>query len=111
MTSFRVLVMLTVVFASPVFGQSGERGSVPPGQSRDGAAPSDGALKGGSILPGETAGMPDAAKMEKLEKRCEELTGTLRDDCLRQQGDAAIGETRRPGLPSDTRRSSPAPAD
>ena len=104
-------LLTLLLFASPVFGQSGERGSVPPGQSRDGAAPSDGALKGGSILPGETAGMPDPAKMEKLEKRCDELTGTLRDDCLRQQGDAAIGETRRPSLPSDTRKSSPARAD
>jgi hypothetical protein len=111
MTLFRLLIMLTAVFANPVFAQSGERGSVPPGQSRDGAAPSDGALKGGSILPGETAGIPDKAKMEKLEKRCEELSGTLREDCLKQQGEAASGETRLPGLPSDIRKSSPARAD
>jgi hypothetical protein len=93
-----LLVMVLLAIASGVSAQTGERGSVPPGQSRDGAAPSDGALKGGTILPGESAGMPDRARMER---RCDELTGTLREDCLKQEREAA----------SDTRRSLPAPAD
>ena len=90
--------------------QTGDRASTPPGQSRDGAAPSAGALKGGSILPGESAGIPDNTKMEK---RCEELSGTLREDCLKQQRDAATGASRPGGIlePSDTRKSSPGRAD
>jgi len=76
-----------------------------PGQSRDGAAPSDGAIKGGTILPGETGGMPDRAKMKK---RCDELSGTLREDCLKQEREAGSGETKPL---SDTRKKSPAPAD
>jgi hypothetical protein len=99
------LLMLLFVFASAAFAQTGERGSVPPGESRDGAAPSDGAIKGGTILPGETGGTPDKAKMER---RCEELSGTLREDCLRQEREAASGGTRPP---SDTRKRSPERAD
>ena len=102
------VTILAISFLNPVFSQSGERGSTPPGQSRDGAAPSDGALKGGSILPGETAGIPDNTEKAKMERRCDELSGSLREDCLKQQRDAATGET---GLPSDTRKSSPARAD
>ena len=106
MNSFRVFAaVLALALAGAACGQDAERGSVPPGQSRDGAAPSDGAIKGGTILPGETAGIPDKAKMEK---RCEELSGTLREDCLKQEREAGSGGTR---LPSDIRRKSPAPAD
>ena len=106
MNAFRLFVtLLAVALAGAAFGQSGERGSTPPGQSRDGAAPSDGAIKGGAILPGESGGMPDRAK---LEKRCDELSGTLREDCLKQQREAASGETK---LPSDIRRKLPERAD
>jgi len=102
MTAFRLFIVgFALALAGAALGQSGERGSIPPGQSRDGAAPSDGAIKGGTILPGETGGMPD--------KRCEELSGTLREECLKQDREAASGETRRPGeqpsaLPRDPRR-------
>lgn len=109
MDALRVLlVILVLAFAGSVVSQTGERGSTPPGQSRDGAAPSDGALKGGSILPGETAGIPDKADKAKMERRCDELSGSLREDCLKQQREAATGET---GLPTDIRKSSPARAD
>jgi hypothetical protein len=117
MTLFRLFTALVALFvAAGVFAQSGERGSVPPGQSRDGGAPSDGALKGGSILPGETAGIPDkdAARTGEAvaEKRCEELSGTLREDCLKQAREAAAGPTLDPGLdPSGIRKKSPARAD
>ena len=99
MSLLRVAVMAASLAIAPgALAQDGTRGSVPPGESRDGAKPSDGALKGGTILPGETSGIPDRAKMEK---RCDELSGTLREDCLKQEREAASGATRPP---SDTRK-------
>jgi hypothetical protein len=44
------------------------------------------AIKGGAILPGETAGVPGKAK-------CEDLTGTLREDCLKQEREAGTGSS------------------
>ena len=61
-------------------------GRSPPGTSQDGSRPADGAIKGGSILPGETSGVPG-------KKKCEELTGTLREDCLKQEREAGTGST------------------
>jgi|SRR5687768_13260926 hypothetical protein len=89
MKVFRLLVLLA--FSAAAWAQS----------------PSDGAIKGGSILPGEKSGMPEKeparkAEQETLEKRCEELSGSLREDCLKQQ--------REQGA-SDTRRKLPEPAD
>ena len=114
---FKVLVAtLCMTAATAAFDQnSGERGSIPPGQSKDGAAPADGAIKGGSILPGEQSGMPDQAKSRA---RCDELLGSLRDDCLERERSAASGGTRettrdpwdRPET-SDTRTRSPERAD
>jgi hypothetical protein len=74
-----LLAVLTMAFAAAAFSQSGEqRGSIPPGESKDGAAPSDGAIKGGTILPGETSGIPDGrspnAPSERA-ARCLELQG------------------------------------
>lgn len=106
-----LLAALALATATPTFSQTGERGSLPPGESRDGAAPADGAIKGGTILPGETSGIPDDRKMEK---RCEELSGSLREDCLKQQREAGGGGTKPPadiGAPSDTRKRSPERAD
>jgi hypothetical protein len=76
----------------------GERGSIPPGTSQDGSRPSEGAIKGGAILPGESAGVPDAGSTRPSEReinRCKELTGVLRDECLRDLG-ASAGGTRAP---------------
>lgn len=81
-----VLVAAVGVLAGPVLPQTGERGSLPPGTSQDGSRPADGAIKGGAILPGETAGVPG-------KKRCEELVGTLREDCLKQEREAGTGST------------------
>jgi hypothetical protein len=65
------------------------RGSAP-----GGSRPQDGALKGGSIVPGESAGVPDNAA-----SRCSDLTGTLREQCLARERDAAgTGATRLPEL-------------
>jgi hypothetical protein len=98
MSLLRVLLAIAAMaFAAAALGQSGERGSIPPGQSKDGAAPSDGALKGGTILPGETSGIPDArspnAPAERA-ARCLELQGTLRDECLAQENRAGTGATK-----------------
>lgn len=87
MTLVRIVFIVAVwALAGPVLPQAGERGSLPPGTSQDGSRPADGAIKGGAILPGETAGVPGR-------KKCEELTGTLREDCLKQERDAGAGST------------------
>lgn len=69
-------------------------GSTPPGESRSGAAPADGAITGGSLAPGETGGTPKhdptvdegrsaaAGGSAKARERCYELQGTLREQCL-----------------------------
>jgi hypothetical protein len=106
MSPFRLLIALTLLaLASAAWGQESQRGSIPPGQSRDGAAPSEGALKGGAILPGETGGMRDSPPDQaKIEQRCKELSGTLREDCLRQGRESASGgggeanDTRTPKI-------------
>ena len=112
MMLFRLFVAaLALAAATPVLSQTGERGSLPPGQSKDGAAPADGAIKGGSIAPGETSGIPDNRKMES---RCDELSGTLREDCLKREREAGGGGTKPPAdivAPTDTRTRSPARAD
>lgn len=92
------IAVLALGLAGAAFGQSGERGSVPPGQSRDGAAPSEGALKGGTILPGETSGVPDGRPSSvppgERAARCYELQGTLREECLKQEREAGAGGTQ-----------------
>jgi len=69
-------------------------GSTPIGRGAgtDGSRPQDGAIKGGAIVPGESAGMPDRAA-----SRCSDLTGTLREQCVARERDAAgAGSTRLP---------------
>src|SRR5262245_37597914 len=92
MTPFRLFAaaLLALALGGAAFAQERERGSLPPGQSKDGAAPSDGAIKGGTILPGESGGTPDGAKARS---RCDELSGTLRDDCIKQERDSGAGAT------------------
>jgi hypothetical protein len=109
MTTLRILLLC--LFACAAYAQTGEqRGSTPPGTSQDGAKPADGALKGGSILPGERSGLPDEREMRS---RCEELSGTLREDCLKQQRDAGMGGTVKPleERVTEPRTKSPEPAD
>jgi len=96
---------LLVAFAALASGQAaaqvgeGARGSPQPGQSRDGSGPADGAINGGTLAPGETGGVPDGRSNVPGERdrasRCEELTGTLREQCLKQQPDAGRGDTGR----------------
>jgi hypothetical protein len=102
MRTLRLLVaMVALGHASGTWTEEAQRGSTPPGQSRDGSAPSAGAIKGGAILPGETAGVPpQPARREALEQRCMELAGTLREDCQRRGREAATGANAEA---SDTR--------
>src|SRR5438067_8984188 len=71
------------------------RGNTPPGKSQDGAGPADGAIKGGSIRPGESAGLPNtggtAPSSEERLQRCEQLEGKLREDCLKDENAPASG--------------------
>jgi hypothetical protein len=73
------------------------RGSTPPGMSQDGAAPAEGAIKGGSIRPGEAGGLPNtggtAPDSAERKERCEQLTGKLREDCLQREQSGAAGAT------------------
>ncbi|HEY7238358.1 MAG TPA: hypothetical protein VH600_04255 [Burkholderiales bacterium] len=77
------------------------------GAAPDGARPADGAIKGGSIVPGETSGVPT----DRAASRCADLTGTLREQCLAQGKDAAGGGTALPDLdaakPPTTREAPP----
>ena len=67
------------------------------------AKPSDGAIKGGSVLPGERAGQPDARPTPAPStggiQRCNELPATLREECLEKEHKASAGATRAPGEP------------
>lgn len=103
MNSIRLLLAVVLLgLTHTALAQStgeGLRGSTPPGSSRDGAKPSDGAITGGSILPGERSGLPDAASSpnapsDRAISRCNELSGTLREQCLLQEQGASTGGTR-----------------
>lgn len=106
-----LLSILALALAGAAAAQTGEqRGSAPLGTAQDGSRPADGAIKGGTIAPGESGGMP-----ERKPNRCYDLSGTLREDCLKQEREAAGGETKLPvpsdPLPSDSRTRSRERAD
>ena len=73
------------------------RGSTPPGMSQDGSRPSEGAITGGApIAPGESAGVPDkdaSVPPDERLRRCYEMSGSLREECLRKERSAAGGES------------------
>ena len=102
LTEALFLVTMSLVCAVAIAQTTGEpaRGSTPPGMSQDGSKPADGAIMGGSagksgsaatggtsIAPGETGGLPNRTPAESAEgrKRCDELTGSLRDECLEKE--------------------------
>jgi hypothetical protein len=106
------------ILASAAAAQAPEgRGNTPPGMSRDGSAPGDGAITGGSIAPGERGGMPSgrdtSAGREDALKRCLDLEGVLREQCQRDAGSAGSGGTspaRSPAGGGDIeRRAAPPP--
>jgi hypothetical protein len=51
----------------------------PPGTARDGSAPAEGAIKGGSLEPD----IRSSPAPKRDVKRCKELAGKLREECLR----------------------------
>jgi hypothetical protein len=97
MTAFRVALLAlfltgTALAQTPGMGET--RPTVP--GSRDGSGPADGAIKGGSVKEREPAvetGKPQADS-DRAISRCNELSGTLREDCLRQERNAGAGGTR-----------------
>jgi hypothetical protein len=104
--SLRALIALGMLaFGSLAAAQSAPESS--PARGADGSRPGDGAITGGSIVPGETGGVPGVGRSdsspERL-KRCNELTGTLREQCVAQERSSSSGGTSVPG-------SAPAGAD
>jgi hypothetical protein len=77
------------------------------GGAPGGARPADGAIKGGSIAPGESSGVPT----DRQVSRCADLTGTMREQCLAQEKGAASGGTTPPDAdvvkPPTTREAPP----
>ena len=105
MAAKRFLICLLAILASPaaLAQPRGDdvRGTVPPGSAADGSRPSDGAIQGGSILPGEVGGAPSAGRGSTTPRagapsRCEQLTGTLREQCLMNEQAASSGANREP---------------
>jgi hypothetical protein len=96
-------------FAAGQAGGDGDRASTPPGTARDGSAPGHGAIKGGAILPGESGGTPDATTPPSAAARCYELTGTLREQCLRDARGAGVGGSADPRVAPNVRDPAMAP--
>ena len=100
MKAFRIFAALAALACGGfAFAQDPSRGSIPPGTSQDGSSAAEGAIKGGSIAPGETAGVPDEGKVlstpsERALNRCEDLEGTLREQCFKDAAGASTGGTR-----------------
>ena len=107
LSSLSRALVVALTFASSSFAQTTGAPSPDKGSSADGSRPADGAIKGGSILPGETAGMPNA----EVKSRCADLTGTLKEQCLAQEQGASSGGTRLPDAgiakPPPTREAPP----
>lgn len=89
-----VLVSLAGVAAAQSAGD-GARGSTPPGSSQDGARPAEGALKGGTLAPGAGA---------RPARRCYELDGSLREQCLADEARKASARGAAPSAGSPARR-------
>jgi hypothetical protein len=80
----------------------------------DGSRPGDGAITGGSIAPGESGGVPGVGRSEGNARervmRCNELTGTLREQCRLQERSSSSGGTSLPGTaPGGADTKSPGP--
>jgi hypothetical protein len=105
-------VVALLGFAGAAFSQGlpSERNAAGDSTRPDGTRPADGAIKGGSILPGENAGVP-SDKSDKAQNRCNDLNGTLREQCLAQEQGASTGGTRVPDAdiakPPPTREAPP----
>jgi len=108
------VAVATLAFASLSFAQAGAGATTPDaaGARNGGSAPADGAITGGSIQPGESGGVPSGAPgmgrdpntgantspAERAISRCNDLSGTLREQCLLQQQGASTGGTSAPDV-------------
>ena len=103
-------------FAAAQSDGDATRGSTPPGMSQDGARPAEGALKGGTLAPGEKGGTPEETPGKDREgsaaaggsanalERCYQLEGSLREQCLADHASKTGAEPRAPSaapLPRD----------
>jgi len=112
MTTLRALVAaIFLVSTGTALAQTDRdegRGSPAPGTAQDGSRPAEGAIKGGSVLPGESGGLPDAAASTPAARmqRCNQLSGSLREECIAREQGASRGGTRAPDAVN--RRADPA---
>lgn len=107
MIRFRLFAATALIaFSAAASAQAPERGNTPPGMSRDGSGPGDGAINGGSIAPGERGGVPSGrdtnAGREEALKRCNDLEGVLREQCLKNADGAGSGATSVPANKAPT---------
>lgn len=118
MKAIRISAALAALaFGGLCLAQDAGRGSMPPGTSQDGSGAAEGAIKGGSIAPGESAGVPDDRALttpsERALNRCKDLEGTLREQCFKDAAGASTGGTRpdspAPGPVERDPRSAPPP--
>ena len=113
MKALTILAACLLTLPLAAGAQEGARGSTPPGVSQDGSSASEGAIKGGSIAPGESAGVPDKRTIldkPSAQSRCKDLQGTLREQCLKDATGASTGGTRPvPGAVERDPRAAPPP--
>ena len=96
-----VLALALLAFSGAAAAQApAPRGTVPPGSAADGSRPADGAI---------TGGVPDRLPIEKRVERCNELSGALRDQCLRDAMNSGSGASRTPGASATKPRPPDAP--
>jgi len=104
MNPFRLLATTALMALASIASAQSQtdtgRGNTPPGMSRDGASPGDGAITGGSIAPGERGGIPSGrdtnAGREQALKRCDDLEGVLRERCQKNADTTGSGSTSVP---------------
>jgi hypothetical protein len=93
-------VLLALASAASAQAPDTGRGNTPPGMSRDGSGPGDGAITGGSIAPSERSGVPSGRDSttgrEEALKRCNDLQGVLREQCQKDADSAGGGATMPP---------------
>lgn len=97
-----LLTVMAFTLSIPLFAQTpgvGDTRPTVPG-ARDGSGPADGAIKGGSMEksgPAVEATRPQAESDSAI-ARCHDLTGSLREDCLRDERNrnAGAGASRPP---------------
>ncbi len=105
------MAVILLAGAQSGYAQAAQEAPVSP----DGSKPSDGAITGGSIKRGGGAGTEGATPgigaerttSEDAVKRCNEMTGTLREQCLLQEKGAGAGGTRPPASGPEERKADP----